>query len=882
MSFKTTYILFGVLAGMFLLIVLAVWLGPAGTGDSAFILPSMHKKDAVKTDDIDLVEIDRAKPTKEKLVFQRDPNTKKWLLVEPQKLRVDKHTVDRLVNQVYDARRYELVDLTSNLKEWDLDPPLATITLKKGDQEWKLNLGREREGASSGVVYVTSSDDPKEPKAVRRSELELAFRNLSDFRAKDLLTESSLNLQSVKLQKEKNPPIVLEKVAERRWRFKEPANYGLADYEGEAAGTGAPAKGVHDLLDAIEHIRVESDSDFIQDRATDLARYGLEDDRPVGLRIEVTQRPGSMLGGDEKQPPGRSALLIGKKVEPKSGKKPDAFSRDAQRSAKEKKEADKHDDEKHEHKDEEKYYARLEGEATVVAVTAKSLEPVFKVIQNPESLRNRDLVQEDQIETKTDAVNIENANGLIKLRKPQLTWEVISGGSSDRKADDASIRGPAGLLSALQSKHQVEFPDAVKEADMGLAKPEATVSLWIEGLERNPKQELKTPDKKDEKKDDKKEEKKPEEPKLKTDKPTVKLTFGKRDKLGGKDIVYVRREAGDEKALVAAPASVLDKVSQKPLAYLDRTLPFFPLEGDVTKLVIERGGQTFEIEKETKEAKETKDQPGKEPKVPAAPNWKLKKPADLAGRSVDIFAVTGIINDLRLLRATRLESEKASEAELDKFGLKSPQLKATLTVQDKDKKTEEWTYLFGKEDKGEVYAKQGKQDLVFLVSTPVLKPLQSELLDPTIFHLEPSKVTEVRIEGWEKAQGFAVTLDLVRKDVPSWTVKSPPKFDLDDGQVNVFLAELANLRAERFVVRKGVAKPEYELGEKERALLITLTLEGEKVPLTLTIGKLDPNEKAYYAQSSNLPGDVFLLPQALFEKRLIGVKSFSKHPEPAK
>ena len=148
----------------------------------------------------------------------------------------------------------------------------------------------------------------------------------------------------------------------------------------------------------------------------------------------------------------------------------------------------------------------------------------------------------------------------------------------------------AGLLAALHSKHQVEFPDSVKEADMGLAKPEATVSLWIDGLERNPKQEPKATDKKDEKK----EEKKSDEPKLKTDKPTVKLTFGKRDKLGGKDIVYVRREAGDEKALVAAPVNILDKVLQKPLAYLDRTLPSFPVDGDVTKLIIERGGQVFE------------------------------------------------------------------------------------------------------------------------------------------------------------------------------------------------------------------------------------------------------------------------------------------------
>src|SRR5438477_12230716 len=83
MSFKTTYILFGILAGMVLLIGLAVWLGPPSTGDATFILPSMHQKEPVKTDDIDFVAIDRTKPTKEKLVFERDPNTKKWTLAEP-------------------------------------------------------------------------------------------------------------------------------------------------------------------------------------------------------------------------------------------------------------------------------------------------------------------------------------------------------------------------------------------------------------------------------------------------------------------------------------------------------------------------------------------------------------------------------------------------------------------------------------------------------------------------------------------------------------------------------------------------------------------------------------------------------------------------------
>src|SRR6266851_4110925 len=531
MSFKTTYILFGVLAGLFLLIGLAVWLGPTSASDSTFILPSMHKREAVKTDDIDYLEIDRTKPTREKLIFERDPNTKNWSLVEPAKLRVDKHTVDRLVNQVFDARRYEPADLTSNLKDWDLDPPQATITLKKGDKEWKLNLGRQREGATSGVVYVTSSDEPKEPAAVKRSELDLAFKSQNDFRAHDLLIESALNLQLVKFQEEKKPTIILEKAAERRWRFKEPAGYGLADYDSDAPGTGTPNKGVHDLLDAVEHLRVESDEDFVEDNATDLARYGLENNKPVFLRIDVTQRSGGLLGGDEKKEPIKASLLIGKKVPSKSEKKSDEKKSEDKKKDDAKKDEKKidhdHKDEKTEHKEEvkEKYYARLEGENAVVAVTAKSIEPILKVIADPGALRNRDLVQNDQVETKTDAVDIQNTSGLIKFRKPQLNWEVYSGGSPARKADDASIQGLAGLLADLRSKHQVEFPGSVKEADMGLAKPEATVSLWIDGLDRTPKPAEKKEDKKEDqtdKKDEKKAEKKKEEKESKETEPKLK------------------------------------------------------------------------------------------------------------------------------------------------------------------------------------------------------------------------------------------------------------------------------------------------------------------------------------------------------------------------
>jgi len=65
-------------------------------------------------------------------------------------------------------------------------------------------------------------------------------------------------------------------------------------------------------------------------------------------------------------------------------------------------------------------------------------------------------------------------------------------------------------------------------------------------------------------------------------------------------------------------------------------------------------------------------------------------------------------------------------------------------------------------------------------------------------------------------------------------------------------------------------------------LRIAITVEGEKTPLTLTIGDLSTKDKGYYAQSSTMPGDVFLLPQERFEKVLAGPKYFSKKMEAGK
>src|SRR5262249_14958458 len=150
------------------------------------------------------------------------------------------------------------------------------------------------------------------------------------------------------------------------------------------------------------------------------------------------------------------------------------------------------------------------------------------------------------------------------------------------------------------------FPENKSEAEMGLDKPEAVVSIWADGIAKEEKDDKdkkdkddkdkkdaeKDKDKKSEEKDkkdsdsakDKKDEKKDDKPKttakpkLKSDTPQVELTFGKRESYRDQKIVYVKRKSGGETTVVTVPEVVLEKVTAGPLGYLDKKLPGFTTE----------------------------------------------------------------------------------------------------------------------------------------------------------------------------------------------------------------------------------------------------------------------------------------------------------------
>jgi hypothetical protein len=790
MNFKTTYVLFGLLAVLVGVLALVLWRGPEATGGPDYVLASMHSKtNPFPPEDIDRVEIECKRPPEEgapdslgTLVFEREADGKTWRVVEPRALRADRGNIDSLIRQLYDARPEENKKPIS-LKAGGVDKPSRVITLKKteGGREVTLRLGDVR----LATAFVAPSDG-KEALPVEKTQIEAALENLAYFRSKELLGGTG-EVRRLELTQGKKQTVELTR-SKDRWRLVQPP-YGDAE--------------VGDLLTKLGDIRVsykdDKDNDFVADGVTDLAKYHLDPAKNEVLRIEVRR-------GEEKEPTTQTLVVgVGHKIEPKDkGKDKDKFA--APPAA--------------------KYYAYLDNgqkAKDIVKVPVSAIEPFTKLLDDPGSVRNRNLVDLGSFRTP-DAVDIENSHGKLEFRRADSTkpWELYRGNTASA-IEDTDIQL---LVSTLTKKDAVllPFPDPKEEDKLGLGpkdKPIATVTVWADSLE------------------------KPEKggkPKFKKDvKPAAVLRFGD---LSGKRVA-VERVWGDDRTLVFVPDEVRDLVRKGPLAYVDRALPAFnkgaaDAAADVTKLVIEREGKTYEV---------TRDKSGS--------GWKLSKPAGREANSTVILDILGELN--RPLKAVEVVAEKADASALDKlYGLKSPAYRVAVTVT-KDKKSKTTEYLFGKEssDKKGVYAKVADKDTIYVVGPEVLNSLKKDLQDPTIFSFDPDKVQAIKLTGWRKAFGTPTTRAFQRKD-GKWLAKDPPDFPLDPDKVAEFVRRLSALQAERFVTSgKG-------LKLAEDALEIESTVEGRKEPLQLTVGAAE-SDRSYYATSKQLKGEFFLVPQDLFK-----------------
>lgn len=841
MNFKTTYGLFAALIVLLAAAAYFLFVGPR-PGDEGLLLPGA-KALALKTANIDSVIIERSKPKDEKIVFTR-LDDKHWKMEKPFEARADAAAVDRLIDDLLTARKDGKSDVPKNLPDLGLDKPSLVVTLARKDgTKYVVSLGQVTTGGADAKVFALSSDQPNRPIDLRRGSLSSFLKadgkeptagelckSAADFRSKELLLAGAgfnptEGVTSFKLSDGKSE-IVVAKTQDGNWRFEKPEAFGLAEAKGEPGDAASSPGGVEGLLKAVGEIKPASTEDFI-DGASDLGQYGLAKDQVTGPTITVTRKNAA----GEPRP---ETMYVGKK-EDVTGK----------------------------------YFVRLDGEAGVAKVAGTLVEPIKKVIANPGNLRDKQLL--GFLPLSADAVDVKLDDKLIEVRKigtPPM-WRLFDADGAAQLANSPNV---TELLNALNGRIIKDFPEAgATDAALGFDRPSAELSIYVGGILPEEKKDDKKAEAKDkgEKKSNgkdaeptsdaakdkaktdepKKEPAGPAKPKMKE--PTVRLIFGKRDK----DLLFVRRITKDKdgketKSDFAVSESLWAKVTRGRLEYLDTVLPSF-ITSAVQKLDIFRPGEQFTIERQGDKQ----------------PPWIIRQPTDRADRPADPAVVERILSELANLGVMRLWAEKPSDRELDRYGLSSPRLKATVVIKDGDKSKDKH-YLFGAEtdDKSGWYAKQSDRDVVFVVNKSSLPTLSSsELQDPTVVKLDPLKVTGLKLHGWRDVVGQAVVRELERKGASNWAVKGDDKIKLSPGQCDAFLSAMANVRADSFVGHKSGPKPEHKLTVAAGALEIEVMIEGEKDPLQLTIGGVDPSGKFYFATSNRLPGDVFLVPKGILE-----------------
>jgi hypothetical protein len=880
MSFKTTYWLFGILIVIVGVVGLALYFDPMPPDLDPFILPDENNPKApFATDKVYRVALERKEsvdksPTEklpaERLTVERDPKLDLWRMTEPVSTEADRSQISSLINQVIHARR-DLKAEAGNASKLGLDPAKTQLTFGiLPDRQLSLDIGNATFGTSDAVIYVRSPER-KQICVVRKNDLDLLLKPASAFRSRDLLTAAPSDVLALKLShtadgKAKEPAVSLVKKQDL-WAFQAPFS-GTADNlaTDTKVDAGQAPTNMAALLNLITRLQAEykdeKDNDFVASNVTDWKQYGLQDGGDLVTveikRAEKYHKEYTKADGEDASPSTTQTLVIavGKKVDDKT----------------------------------DKYYARRLGENNVFRVPAGPVSSLLKLLEKPDSVRDRHLLTLDSERRVPNVIRIKNESGELEFfkRDKDKPWQLYRGtATTPLNVDENVVKGMLGLLG--QDKMIEGFPaPGTPDVELGLNKPDVVASFWIDGIAPEEKKDEKKDkddkkdgkDKADKDKDDKKgdqkkpaDEKKPDpnaKPKLKDpEKPTAKLTFGKRN--AAKKTVFVKRELpGEEPAVFEVRDVLVERLSEGPLSYLDPKLASFR-EGlslptqNVTKVVLTHKGKVTEITRE-------KD---------GSP-WKIVQPKEFAGRGVDDFAITSMLGTLNRLRANKFLAEKVPPAKLaSEYGLEPPASKAEISITENGK-TLVYEIAFGKEatEPTSIFARLGgafNSDLVFTLDRSILNVFDREILDAIVFKFTPAKVKEILLRGWNTQAGFVVTLELVRKDEKTWAVKTAPgpeEFPLDSTKVEGFLALLSNLRADSFASHGKQPEGSQELDVKLGGLSIKLTVEGEEKPLTLLIGKAEG--QSYLAISSTLPGDILHVNKSIFDGPKGSVAYFKK------
>lgn len=694
MKIRNTIYLFGIFALAFIVFAGFQWLG-IKTGDEAkhaerYVFPTLNPYNPKASDPVkdpnapakatgveeitpeqfSRVVIERhlldAK-TADRLEFNREIVGKvgKWVLVSPVKVRTDDAAVVAMIKSLMGLEKQKLKESGRDLGKLGLDKPDYRITLTRGNKDYVLSLGATTPGSNDSVYYAVSSDWATKPFLLTKSKFEKVFEELNGFRDKSLIS-SSFGHNAMKLTGTARSSMELTK--DKEWTFKEPA-IGEADLSA-----------TDELSRQLAAIKIERNEDFVLDNADEakLTQYGLLDGK-APYSFTITQAPSKPL-----EPATVETVLIGNADD--TAIKQAGLSRTVSLVcdtlsgspaalgiylAREKQKVEP-----------THYYARLAGDKTVVRIPARHYPVVQKTA---DELRTKALAKIDS--SRIDAIAVSTASEKLRIYRPDLagaaSWEMFADGRNRASAQPQTVQNLLDAIAKIQLNDSKAFldDDAKLKAwfgsspiDLGLDKPIGEVSIWTDGILRD-------------------KDNKPEgtgEPRLKEavkTKPSVKLVVGRRD--DQRKVVYVRREVPDQKSVVlavpdpfvsgatmgatqaqAAPPdrrqvfSLSALAAQGYLAFRDRSLPSYRPD-QVSTVEVKRSNATYVLER-----LETKDEQGN-----LVTSWNLTQPVK-APSSLGVAEY--LLNSIVSTNTDKLITDKASDKELESFGLKSPLL--TLVV----------------------------------------------------------------------------------------------------------------------------------------------------------------------------------------------------------
>ncbi len=429
MNFKTTYILFGLLALMLVVLGVVLYSGPSAPPGQGLAFPTMKAKDKpLKADQIDKVVIQRKKPEADDIVFSRVDSTT-WKITSPKVSAADSRQITGLVDQLMNAPIDQKADVPS-VSRAGLDSPSRVISIHAGDRLWTLTIGDITLGTDSAVVYAQSSDLPGKTLVIPKSSLETALEGFEYFRAKELLGENTNDIRSIKFTHSKKPVVELKKVKDR-WTMPQPSS-GDID--------------IGELPTQLANLRVDhtaKTSDFVKDGVTDLAEYGLDARKADVVRIDVTREI------DGKTTTTSALIGVGKKVAEKS------------------------------------YYVAFDADGKtkdVAKVSVASVEPILKWVEDPSAFRSKNLLALESFR-QPDAILIKNSFGDLEFFRTddKEPW-ILYRGTTANGVDPVEVRK---LIDELNKKGAVlSFPDPKRRKELGLEKPDVIVRVYSDGLEK--------------------------------------------------------------------------------------------------------------------------------------------------------------------------------------------------------------------------------------------------------------------------------------------------------------------------------------------------------------------------------------------------------------